>query len=97
MANQEHIRRLRESFLWEPYCEEDRNFLALSLCGEAGELANKIKKLWDRRTDPPSESEIAEEVADVRILLELLAVSLKIDIDESVGEKLDVLCKRYSP
>lgn len=61
------------------------------------DAAFKKSALWDRRTDPPSESEIAEEVADVRILLELLAVSLKIDIDESVGEKLDVLCKRYSP
>jgi NTP pyrophosphatase (non-canonical NTP hydrolase) len=94
-ADFEHRRRL--TGLWQAYSPEDRNFLALSLCGEVGELANKIKKHWDGRMDPPSRSEIAEEIADVRILLELLAHTLTIDVDESVGQKLAVLSQRLKP
>jgi NTP pyrophosphatase (non-canonical NTP hydrolase) len=91
-ADREHRRRLVG--LWMEYSPEDRNFLALSLCGEVGELANKIKKHWDGRLDPPSHREIAEEIADVRILLELLAHSMTIDVEEAVSEKLDVLSRR---
>ena len=91
-ADYEHRRRL--SGLWEAYSTEDRNFLALSLCGEVGELANKIKKHWDGRAEPPSRGEIAEEIADVRILLELLAHSMAIEIETAVQEKLEEISRR---
>lgn len=91
-ADHEHQRRLVG--MWQAYSAEDRNFLTLSLCGEVGELANKIKKHWDGRLDPPSRTDIAEELADIRILLELVAHSMTIDVEEAVVEKLDVLSHR---
>ena len=91
-ADHEHRRRLVG--LWEAYCEMDCYYLALSLCGETGELANKLKKHWDGRAAPPSRGEIAEEIADVRILLELLAHSLGVGVETAVGEKLQEIARR---
>jgi NTP pyrophosphatase (non-canonical NTP hydrolase) len=68
--------------LFPPYSSTDERFLALGLCGEAGELANMIKKRW--RDGADLSDEIREEIADVRVYLELLAKCFGIE-----GEKLD--------
>jgi NTP pyrophosphatase (non-canonical NTP hydrolase) len=79
---------------WEPYSPEDWRFLALALAGEAGELANLIKKEW--RGDIPSESyrtevgaegpwrgawlqAVTEEMVDIRIYLHLMALAFDVD------------------
>lgn len=61
---------------------KDKRFLALAICGEAGELANFIKKEWRDNSDH-SEA-IKDEIADIRLYLELLAQVYGIE-----GEKLD--------
>jgi NTP pyrophosphatase (non-canonical NTP hydrolase) len=57
--------------LFPSYSSEDERFLALALCGEAGELANMIKKRWRDGVD--LSEEIRDEIADIRIYLELIA------------------------
>ena len=72
-------------------------FIALSLCGEAGELANKIKKQW-RTGKPFTKEELIEigfEIADVRMLTHRLAVNLEINEDVACDEKLDEFNKRF--
>jgi NTP pyrophosphatase (non-canonical NTP hydrolase) len=68
--------------LFPSYSNEDERFLALALCGEAGELANMIKKRWRDGVD--LSDEIREELADIRVYLELLAKCFGVE-----GEKLD--------
>jgi NTP pyrophosphatase (non-canonical NTP hydrolase) len=68
--------------LFPAFSSEDERFLALALCGEAGELANLIKKRW--RDGAYLADEIREELADIRVYLELLARCFGIE-----GEKLD--------
>ena len=68
--------------LFPPYSPTDERFLALALCGEAGELANFIKKRW--RDGADLTEEIRDEIADIRVYLELLAKCFDIE-----GEKLD--------
>jgi NTP pyrophosphatase (non-canonical NTP hydrolase) len=68
--------------LFPAYSSTDERFLALALCGEAGELANFIKKRW--RDNADFSEEIKDELADIRVYLELLAKCFGID-----GEKLD--------
>ena len=69
--------------LFPAYSNTDERFLALALCGEAGELANMIKKRWRDGVDLTEE--IRDEIADIRVYLELLAKCFSIE-----GEKLNV-------
>jgi NTP pyrophosphatase (non-canonical NTP hydrolase) len=68
--------------LFPPYASDDERFLTLALCGEVGELANMIKKRW--RDNANLAEEIKDELADIRVYLELLARCFGIE-----GEKLD--------
>lgn len=68
--------------LFPAYSNTDERFLALALCGEAGELANLIKKRW--RDGADLSEEIRDEIADIRVYLELLARCFAIE-----GERLD--------
>jgi NTP pyrophosphatase (non-canonical NTP hydrolase) len=68
--------------LFPAYSNTDERFLALALCGEAGELANLIKKRW--RDGADLSEEVCDEIADIRVYLELIAKCFHIE-----GEKLD--------
>jgi NTP pyrophosphatase (non-canonical NTP hydrolase) len=68
------------------------NFLALALCGEAGELANLVKKIW--RGDEIDRDQIRDEIADVRIYLEHLSRHLDFDLDRACERKLDEVHER---
>lgn len=68
--------------LFPAYSNTDERFLALALCGEIGELANMIKKRWRDGVD--LSEEIRDEIADIRVYLELLAKCFGVE-----GEKLD--------
>jgi NTP pyrophosphatase (non-canonical NTP hydrolase) len=70
------------SHLFPAFSNQDERFLALALCGEAGELANMVKKRWRDNVDLTEE--IRDEIADVRVYLELLAKCFDVE-----GEKLD--------
>ncbi|OGG46552.1 MAG: hypothetical protein A3F84_18675 [Candidatus Handelsmanbacteria bacterium RIFCSPLOWO2_12_FULL_64_10] len=80
-------------------------YLALNLAGEAGELANLVKKLW--RADPAmgqpegfsavsaeSRVQLADEMADVVITTIVLANHLGIDVEIEVARKLAVIDER---
>ena len=73
--------------LFQAYSSTDERFLALALCSEAGELANIVKKRWRDGVDLSEEAR--DEIADVRIYLELLAKCFGIE-----GEKLDARVER---
>ncbi len=73
---------------------EVTHYLALAICGEAGELANLIKKGW--RGDDVSPDAIRDELADIRIYLEHLASHLGIDLDKACSRKLDEVAVRLA-
>jgi NTP pyrophosphatase (non-canonical NTP hydrolase) len=82
--NMFELHKKMTAHLFPAFSSTDERFLALGLCGEAGELANMIKKRWRDGVDLTEE--IRDEIADVRIYLELLAKCFDIE-----GEKLDKL------
>lgn len=67
-------------------------FFALELAGEAGEVANKEKKLWKGR-DLPRE-ELADEAADVFIALVNYANARGIDLGNAVVAKVREIERR---
>lgn len=84
------------SHLFPAYSNTDERFLALALCGEAGELANYIKKRW--RDGADLTEEIRDEIADIRVYLELLAKCFNIEgvkLDERVQAKLAKVVEKH--
>jgi NTP pyrophosphatase (non-canonical NTP hydrolase) len=82
--------------LFPAYSNTDERFLALALCGEAGELANMVKKRW--RDGADLSEEIKDEIADIRVYLELLAKCFGIEgekLDQRVVEKLAKVVEKH--
>lgn len=80
-------------------------YVALSLAGEAGELANVMKKLWraDPRVGLPAgfaalpaadKKRIADELADVLLMSLVLANHIEIDVEEAIASKLEIIDAR---
>ncbi len=67
-------------------------FFALELAGEAGEVANKEKKVWKGRDIPLDE--LADEAADVVIAAVNYANARGIDLAAAVGTKLHEIERR---
>ena len=81
---------IREHLSWGPLKNEDKvRFLALALCGEAGEFANLIKKDW-RGDDgiPQRRAKMIEELADVGNYAFMLAEALGVDLPQAMLNKL---------
>ena len=89
MVNLFDLHKQMTAHLFPAYSSQDEIFLALALCGEAGELANFIKKRW--RDGATFDEEIRDEIADIRVYLELLAKCFGIEgdkLDQRVTDKL---------
>jgi NTP pyrophosphatase (non-canonical NTP hydrolase) len=72
-------------------------YATLGLVGEAGELANKVKKLL--RGDPERDELLAgvkAEMGDVLWYLAALAEDLNVDLSEIAGENIDKLHSRQT-
>jgi NTP pyrophosphatase (non-canonical NTP hydrolase) len=80
-----------------PRAGEDMTYPALGLCGEAGEVAEKVKKtlrddggvLTDERRDA-----LSRELGDVLWYLSQVATEAGLDLDEIAAENLDKLFSR---
>ena len=91
-----HLHEKLTGHLFPAYSNTDERFLALALCGEVGELANMIKKRWRDGVDLTEE--IRDEIADVRVYLELLARCFDIEgykLDIRVQEKLVKVAEKH--
>jgi NTP pyrophosphatase (non-canonical NTP hydrolase) len=81
------------------YPDRDRNFLypTLGLCGEAGEVAEKIKKVIRDHGGELSEATrqaIAAELGDVLWYVAQLATELQLDLGAIAQANLDKLLSR---
>jgi NTP pyrophosphatase (non-canonical NTP hydrolase) len=75
--------------------EESLRFLTLALCGEAGELANLIKKDW--RGDQGGEerrAKIVDELTDVANYTFMIAARLGVDLETLMLKKFEIVEKR---
>jgi NTP pyrophosphatase (non-canonical NTP hydrolase) len=80
-----------------PHAGEDLTYPALGLCGEAGEVAEKVKKtlrddggvLTDERREA-----LSRELGDVLWYLSQVATEAGLDLEEIAAENLDKLFSR---
>jgi NTP pyrophosphatase (non-canonical NTP hydrolase) len=91
MSAQDILREhIRQHLHWGPLGGADRmRFMTLALCGEAGELANLVKKDW--RGDkgiPDRRAKMIEELADVGNYAFMIAEILGIDLQKEMLAKL---------
>lgn len=95
---EDNSRQIMEKLSDIPY-DDDHNiyFMSLALCGEAGELANKLKKHW--RGDGPHDirsEDIKEELVDVFNYVIILASLLGVEnIEEEALKKSQKVFERY--
>ena len=84
----------------KPGTDEDRRFLALALCGEAGELANLIKKEWRGSIIDREDwlAKVADEIGDVYAYLQLIACAYELDLERIMDEiTLPKIQRRWGP
>ena len=80
----------------EAYGNDPAVYYTLGVCGEAGEMANKIVKAM-RNKDGRTEKVLAavrSELPDVIIYSHVLAHVLDIDLSKDVNEKVAIVVKR---
>lgn len=69
-------------------------YLALGLCGEAGEVANLIKK-FGRHGKAFDADEVCDELGDVLWYLSVLATKCGLSLDDVAERNLAKLARRY--
>ncbi len=82
--------KIRDHLHWGPVEHRDRlRFMALALCGEAGELANLVKKDWRGDIGGNERREkMKEELADVGNYVFMMAEALGVDLPAAMLKKL---------
>lgn len=92
----EHIIGLKKRIV--PGSMDDIRFLSLAMAGEAGEVANCVKKEWRGDDFGQKEmDELVEEVADTFHYLLILAKALNIDIEVVSAAKIGKVYDKWYP
>ena len=85
-----NVERCKE---WEAGIDPGNSFYATELGGECGEVLNVVKKLERERLGMPGSRDtlehLAEELADVIICVDLLAIRYGIDLRKAVTDKFN--------
>lgn len=84
---------------WPGSDKADEAFRALEVAGEAGEVAGAVKKYLRAQRgikgSTASLDDIADEIGDLIVSLDLLADALKIDLGIAVRSKFNATSKYY--
>ena len=89
----------RRHIEWAKGGEVSLSFRGLELGGEAGEVLNEVKKIERGRMGMAGGKSdltgVAEELADVLICVDLIAMDLDIDLSEAVKAKFNRTSEKY--
>lgn len=84
---------------WDPNDQITLEYRGNELAGEVGEACNVIKKLARERLgirgSRATAAQLAEELADVVICADLIAMQAGIDLDDAVSHKFNDTSEKY--
>jgi len=84
---------------WDPANQITLSYRGCELGGEAGEALNEIKKLERERMGMVGSrstiEKLAEELADVVICADLIAMQVGIDLEEAIRDKFNATSEKY--
>ena len=84
---------------WAKGADIPLSFRGLELAGEAGEACNELKKLERHRLGMVGGNsglkQLTEELADVLICVDLIAMDLDIDLESAVRAKFNKTSEKY--
>jgi NTP pyrophosphatase (non-canonical NTP hydrolase) len=87
-----HANAMRQ-YQWDPDKKISPLYRAVEFAGEAGEACNKVKKLEREKLGLPgsraTKEELADELADVLITADLIAMEYDIDLVKAVRRKFN--------
>lgn len=90
---------LKRHYEWMGDVEADPLFYGVELGGECGEALNVIKKLvreaQGARGSRATKEDLADELADVIICCELVAMCYDIHLEDAVPEKFNKTSEKY--
>lgn len=85
--------------LWDPGIKLDLNYFGNAAAGEMGEACNIIKKLERERMGLPGSratvEQLADELADVVIYLDLIAAKIGIHLEDAIRTKFNKDSKKH--
>lgn len=93
MELNEYQRQAQATAVYSKDRTEALTYTVLALCGEAGELANKLKKHLRARTEPNTEV-LADELGDVLWYVSAVAQELGTDLETVALFNIDKLAAR---
>lgn len=85
--------QLERQKLWDPGIKLDLSYFGNAAAGEMGEACNVIKKLERERLGLPGSKanidQLADELADVIIYLDLIAMKIGVDLETAIKNKFN--------
>ena len=96
ILRQKNQDRMKE---WDPGNEITLAYAGNELAGEVGEACNIIKKLERERLglrgSRATKHELVQELADIIICVDLIAIQLNVDLSTAVEEKFNQTSAKY--
>jgi NTP pyrophosphatase (non-canonical NTP hydrolase) len=84
---------------WPGNDKADVAFRAIEVAGEAGEVSEAVKKFLRAergiKGSTATKQDVADEMGDLLIALDLLASEMGIDLSDAVAKKFDATSKKY--
>lgn len=89
----------RRQLEWDPNDSITIEYRGNELAGEVGEACNLIKKIARERLgirgSRATKFELAQELADIVICVDLIAMQMEIDLSNAVEEKFNATSAKY--
>ena len=97
MNSNEYMSKSWDTIKYRPMTPEAKLYASLGLCGEAGEVANIVKKEWrdGKLTREEMQRELQDEMGDIFWYLSVLCLEYDLSFESIMAFNIAKLKERY--